>query len=80
MAEADRQSGDGRELFYLGSDGKLMSVDIKAGAALESSAPSLCARWRVRASGSGQQHAHGNQTPLEGIEHQSNAFERRGAE
>jgi hypothetical protein len=31
--------GDGRELFYLGSDGAMMAVDIRAGAAIDAGGP-----------------------------------------
>ena len=33
--------GDGKELFYLGLDGKLMSVEVKAGATLETGIPEV---------------------------------------
>ena len=38
---------DGRELFYLGLDGKLMSVDIKTGPALESGIPKILFQTRI---------------------------------
>ncbi len=39
---------DGRELFYLSPDGKLMSVEIKAGATLESGAPKVLFQTRIQ--------------------------------
>ncbi len=42
---------DGRELFYLASDGNLMSVDVRAGDALELSRPRILFRTPVPISG-----------------------------
>lgn len=38
---------DGKELFYLGPDGKLMSVDIKTGATLETGAPKVLFQTKI---------------------------------
>jgi Tol biopolymer transport system component len=39
---------DGRELFYLGLDGKLMSVDVKSGSDMETSAPKTLFQTPIR--------------------------------
>ncbi|MBI3665541.1 MAG: PD40 domain-containing protein, partial [Acidobacteria bacterium] len=40
---------DGKELFYLGMDGKLMAVDVKAGAGFEAGAPKVLFQTPLRA-------------------------------
>src|SRR6185503_11343482 len=41
---------DGRELFYRSPDGKLMSLEIKAGASFETGAPKLLFQTRITTS------------------------------
>ena len=42
---------DGRELFYLSRDGKLMSVEINAGPTLENGAPKVLFQTRIQVAG-----------------------------
>ena len=42
---------DGRELYYMSMDGKLMAVDVKAGAALETGTPKLLFQTSVKPDG-----------------------------
>ncbi|MFQ5928696.1 MAG: hypothetical protein ACE5MK_03290, partial [Acidobacteriota bacterium] len=39
---------DGKELFYLGLDGKLMAVEVKAGSTLETGIPKVLFQTGVR--------------------------------
>ena len=39
---------DGKELFYLGLDGKLMAVDMKAGLTIETGAPRVLFQTRIQ--------------------------------
>jgi Tol biopolymer transport system component len=47
--------GDGREIVYTTTDGRLMSVNVKAGATLEASSPALLFATGLRASGTVEQ-------------------------
>ncbi len=46
-----RWRGDGKELFYLSLDGKLMAVDIKATSTVETGLPRLLFQTHIRTSG-----------------------------
>jgi DNA-binding winged helix-turn-helix (wHTH) protein/Tol biopolymer transport system component len=48
---------DGKELLYLSPDGKMMSVDVKGGARLETGVPRILFQYPVRMDNNGQQYS-----------------------
>ena len=52
-----RWRSDGKELFYLALDGKLMAVDVRIGSVIETSVPRLLFQTRIAVSGGTDQYA-----------------------